>query len=395
MLGRFAEIFAKEIPALIEALMKAVPLKALFAKIAIIATLVAEFISTDFFTRVAQLLATRLAEKFATKPEQIETTQKLVDQIGREIAFDRGALLLSGGLCLLMTIMCLVAPLLYRFASRRRLRIFVSFNRIRNDAAEQLHAFLERKGFAVSRLPFDDKAEHQALLRKIVELLKKSELVVCIPGPSDSFVEHEILAATTIGHPVVLLVSGDDGTIPNTADKRYPVFQIEALADNGFHPLEIFLSFIGGDLQSMLEICKRSLRQAKALSWAIVMTFLLVTLTLWILSAFLVYSKAAALQPEATDRLPMMLAIGVHALIFGGLCIVPATICAFISTRILLSLYRQLRAQWLAELKVEVAAFSRDDWADLMHDVSSGPAIYDAMLQLAPLAHHERAASTA
>jgi len=395
MLGRFAEIFAKEISALIDALVKAEPLKALSAKIVYIATLVAESIYTDIFDRVALLLATRLAERLATKPQQIEATQKLVGQIGREIAIDRGAIFLSGGLCLLMTIVCLVAPLLYRFASRRRLRIFVSFNRVRGDAAEQLHVFRERKGFAVSRLPFDDKAEHQALLRKIVELLKKTELVVCIPGPSDSFVEHEILAATTIGHPVVLLISGDDGTIPNTADKRYPVFQIEALADNGFHPLEIFLSFIGGDLQSMLEICKRSLRQGKALSWAIAMTFLLVTMALWLLSAFLVYSKAASLQPEATDPLPMMLAVGVQALVFAGLCVVPATFCAFISMRILLSLYRQLRAQWLAELKVEDAAFSRDDWADLMHDVSSGPAIYEAMLQLAPLAHHERAAGIA
>ena len=215
-------------------------------------------------------------------PQQIEVSLKLTRQIGEEVSTNQSIIVITLYFCLALTSLFLIVPLLHRAAFRRRLRIFVSFSRLRNDVAEQLHVFLEKCRFRVSRVPFDENAEHQTTLQTIIALLRQSELVVCLPGPTYSFVEHEIMAANAIGHPVVFLVSRDDGTIPNTADKRYPMFQIETLAGNGFHPIETFLSFIGGDLRSMQNICAESLRQGRRLSLTIGLAILLFIVGLWI-----------------------------------------------------------------------------------------------------------------
>jgi hypothetical protein len=40
-------------------------------------------------------------------------------------------------------------------------------------------------------------------------------------------VEHEVLAAAAAEKPIAFLISESSGTLPNTADKRYPVFRLE------------------------------------------------------------------------------------------------------------------------------------------------------------------------
>ena len=376
----FAEIF--------EAMFSKAFAAKVFAKTILIGGLIVELARSDYFQNAANWLAAILAKRFLQDPQQIEVSLKLTRQIGTEVSSSQSIIVITFLFCVALTAL-FISPLLHRAAFRRRLRIFVSFSRLRNDTAEQLQVFLEKCRFRVSRVPFDENAEHQTTIQTIIALLRQSELVVCLPGPTYSFVEHEIMAANAIGHPVVFLVSGDDGTIPNTADKRYPIFQIETLAGNGFHPIETFLSFIGGDLRSMQNICAHALRQGRSLSLAIGLAILLVIVGLWILSFLAVRSTPTATLAAQTTPLEASIAIGTHVLIL-AFCASVAALSLIYCARVLHSQIRQRRAQRIARLKATDAQYNRDEWADLMRDVSFGATIYRAMFDTAPMAHHEK-----
>src|SRR5262249_17967820 len=68
------------------------------------------------------------------------------------------------------------------------------------------------------------------------------------------------LAATTSEKPIVFLISENSGTLPNTADKRYPMFRLETTIQERCQPLIDFLSYIGADLKSTWKLCKQALR---------------------------------------------------------------------------------------------------------------------------------------
>jgi hypothetical protein len=324
-------------------------------------------------------------------PQEIEATERLSHQIGSEITTSLNVIAIAFWSCVAVTTLFLILPMLYKAVFRRNLRIFISFNRLRGDVAGQLQSFLENCKFHVSRVPFVESAEHQVTLQKIIELLKQSELVVCIPGPSISFVENEVLAATAIGHPVILLVSEKDGSIPDTADKRYPVFQLESLVDQGFHPIEAFLSFIGGDLKSMRNICWQALRQGliRNLSKAIGLAISVAIVGLWILCFAAVENTAAASLATLTNPWEAYAAIGSHFVVLAAWASATA-LCLIYCFRVVQSQIRQLLAQRRAQLKVKAAEFRRDDWVDLIAELSFGNVIYEAMFETAPLAHHEK-----
>jgi hypothetical protein len=350
-----------------------------------------EFLVRDLPNHFANFISWIATQLFLHNPQQIAATEKLTGQIGKEVLSSRYIILIALGSCLVLTAVCLVLPLLYKAIFRRNLTVFVSFNHLRNDVAEKVHAFLKSCQFRVARVPYDESAEHQRTLQRIFELLKQSGLVLCIPGPDFSFVEHEVAAATAYGRPVILLISGKDGTIPNTADKRYPAFQMESLIDQGFRPIEAFLRFIGGDLKSMRDICAQALRHGllTKLSAAIAVTIVIAMIALWILCLLAVLHTPSARQAIEANPLEVYIATTGHFLVLALLASVTA-LCAMYCARVLFSQFKQLLAQRRAQLKVRTAEFRRDDWLGLMDEVPSGNLIYQAMFETAPLAHHER-----
>ena len=90
-----------------------------------------------------------------------------------------------------------------------------------------------------------------------------------------------------------------------------------------------------------------------------------------------------------TNPLEASIAIGTHVFVLAS-CASVAALCLIYCARVLHSQNRQRHAQRRAQLKVKAAQFNRDDWADLMREVSSGATIYRAMFDTAPMAHHEK-----
>ena len=188
-----------------------------------------------------------------------EGTKALSNLIYGDLRANYDAILSALLFCLIGLAAFIGIPLLYKLVARRHLRVFISFSHVQEGLVKHLHRCMQDRRLEATRVPYQANADHQTVVGHVVEILKKSHLVVCVPGLAASYVEHEVLAANATGKPIVFLVSEKSGTLPNTADKRYPVFKLESLVRENFESLLMFVSYIGADLRSTWRICVSAL----------------------------------------------------------------------------------------------------------------------------------------
>jgi hypothetical protein len=181
------------------------------------------------------------------------------------------------------------------------------------------------------------------------------------------------------------------GTLPNSADKRYPVFRLEALEALQYKPLVGFLHYVTGDLTSGLQQIWNSARHPFVLIawWSALLVLLAVLSVLFVWSYWLALSATAPYIAQghvfAEARTATILtAVGV-LVAFTGIAwmITGYTILVF------LGVWQQWRAQRRACLKAGLAEFSRDDWLGVIPDMLPGTQLYECMFDTAPPAHHE------
>lgn len=303
------------------------------------------------------------------------------------------ALLLVLGLALLLVAIG-HGPLLWRALWARRRRLFVSFQNHREREAEDLQAALGRAGFRVLRMAYRPGAGHQQVVVGVNELLRRADAMVCLPGRGISFVEGEVAAATFAHKPVVFLVP-QGGTVPNTADKRHPVFSQERSAGQGHAPVIEFLHLITQDFASARVLYRRAWRHpAVGLALGRVLLALML-LALLLFGVALVHGGSvipeadlAALPDARRLRWTAVLLMAVP-LLLGAVLLLPLATWLVLVAR---SLWKQLGAARRAALRVRSGEFARADWVDVVPGMRPGQPLYEALLVAAPRAHHEAVA---
>jgi hypothetical protein len=129
--------------------------------------------------------------------------------------------------------------------------------------SETLQKQLADAGARAFRVPFQESATHQDIVSRATNGIRACDSFVCLPGQTQSYVDHEVLAATISEKPVVFLISEQSGTLPNTADKRYPVFRLESTVTWQFEPLIEFLNYVSADFRSTWKLCMPSMHTCK------------------------------------------------------------------------------------------------------------------------------------
>lgn len=119
----------------------------------------------------------------------------------------------------------------------RRPRVFVSFEHELEPIANELAAALERAGLDVERLPFNTEAKHDTVIEAVRRALMRCDAMVCIPGTRPSFVESEVLVASTLQRLIIFVVSRESPRMPNTALYGYPVFVLEKIRNRDYREL--------------------------------------------------------------------------------------------------------------------------------------------------------------
>jgi hypothetical protein len=92
--------------------------------------------------------------------------------------------------------------------------------------------------------------------------LQKSDVMVAIPDAENaSFVDSELLAASVLKIPIVLIRYQEKQSQPTTLLLGYPVFDYQCIQKNQFKPLFRFLYFATRSNKDFLNQTKRILRQ--------------------------------------------------------------------------------------------------------------------------------------
>jgi hypothetical protein len=294
-------------------------------------------------------------------------------------------------LSLATLLISVLIPLAYKLISRPRLKIFISFNRTREDVSENLQKQLANAGARAFRLPFQESPKHQDIISRATKGIKSCDSFVCLPGYLQSYVDHEVLAATTSEKPIVFLISEQLGTLPNTADKRYPVFRLESTIKEQFKPLIEFLSYIGADFRSTWRLCLRAFNPYMQISTDVALSSGGVFLSsLWALC----YYRSAASGLKLANSVPSFDAIKAPVVLTHLVLLVIVVSIAFLSVSysciFCSNLIQQFRARNRARLRTIAVQFSRDDWIDVIPGLRPGAHLYECLFEAAPSAHHEK-----
>ena len=208
---------------------------------------------------VMQGLATLLIRAFLTSEEATTAGTAMAEVIWRSLRGYSNAILVTaslGAACLLIT--CI--PLIKRALSKSHPHVFLSFQHFREPLAVSVGTALRQAGFRVDRLPYQKEAAHQRIVAETNQAIRRCDAVVCLPGRTESYVDIEVGAATHGFKPIAFALPSQGGSLPNSADKRYPVFRLEVIEAKHYKPLAAFLHYVVGDLTSGLEQVRSSAR---------------------------------------------------------------------------------------------------------------------------------------
>jgi hypothetical protein len=117
-------------------------------------------------------------------------------------------------------------------------RIFISYKHLYESNARELKKAFEAANFRVEFLEFEAEAKHDQVIHQVQQKIRRSNGVVVIPdAQKSSFVDAEIMAATALRKPVVILRHTDQQKLPDTAYSGFPVFNLDQLITLKYEPL--------------------------------------------------------------------------------------------------------------------------------------------------------------
>ena len=181
---------------------------------------------------------------------------------------------------LLIGAVCAV-HLLISLIRKRRTRVFISFHHEREPIADMLANEMTKGGIRAEKHPFVKSPDHDVLLVQLRQGIRDCDIFVCVPGNRPSFVEGEVLAASTLYKPIVfVLIEADTPHLPNTALKGYPVFALERLQRKGFRILASFCSYLAADWRSTVRVYGAVFNHLWASAGLVVAVFLTSTVIL-------------------------------------------------------------------------------------------------------------------
>jgi hypothetical protein len=281
--------------------------------------------------------------------------------------------------------------LLWKTAVARGRRVFISFQHEREPMAEQLEDVLLGHGFRVLRVRYEQGARHQKVLGHMQRSQRLARAVVCIPGDARSAVDHEVYAASVLQQPVLFLLKEEGGTLPDAADKRYPMLGLETVQAQGFETVAELLHYLTDDAQAARTVFRRAVQHplaGQALGSVLRALVLVAAVALVVAVAYGAAVTAGLGGAAGLHRAQAVVAMGVLATA-AALVVLPLVCWVGLAAH---HVYQQHRAMRRATLNAGDAEFSRDDWLELVPGLAPGQPLYQAMLNQAPLAHHEKQA---
>jgi hypothetical protein len=339
---------------------------------------------------VMGVLATMLIRAFADTEEAKAAGGVMVDAMLSSFRGYSRAMMVT--LCLgLASLLIICIPLIKRALFKRRPLVFLSFQHMREPLAVSVGNALGEAGFRIYRLPYQREAAHQHIVAETNKAIRRCDAVVCLPGRTESYVDIEVGAATHGFKPIAFALPGQGSSLPNSADKRYPVFRLEAIEAKHYKPLAEFLHYVVGDLISGLQQIRNSARHPFVLiAWTSAASSLCaVTFALFFVSYWQAVSATEALAAKGGAFAEVRSVAVLSTVAVLVVCVAVVLLAVGYTFLVVVGVWRQWRAQRRASLKAGTADFARDDWLGVIPGMLPSSELYECLFDTAPLAHHE------
>jgi hypothetical protein len=199
-------------------------------------------------------LVAKVLDGFAGKIQNYFPLPELVEQLLRhpESIF---AFVVATILAASMIALVIGAHALEKAIVKRRGRVFISYQREREPIADQIALQLRAAKIVVRKLDFVENVDHDELLDQVKEGIRHADVLICVPGISQSFVESEVSMAFGLERMMIFALDSSVASyLPDTAKKGYPVFDLQRLQPNGFLVLASFCAYLAGDLRATMRL---------------------------------------------------------------------------------------------------------------------------------------------
>jgi hypothetical protein len=293
---------------------------------------------------------------------------------------------------LLIFLLAIIVPLVWRLAKQRVVTAFISFSHSMEEIAEYLERELKAKGIRVGRIPYKKHAEHQEIVVPVQDCIIKCDALFCIPGPTASFVESEVMAASTTKKIIFFLTGEYQGTLPNTADKRYPVFKLERVIHDKFASCIGFLRYSACDFRSTLDVLGKSISKTVRVicSKTTMITYLLVLSFLYALWSSIIVTNARFLESLNPVFNEVTFVVMLACFITMGMFIPVASSILFCSLSFLYAVGNMINIQRRIRFRVGLGKFQRKEWIGRAPGLVPGEVLYESLFEISPVAHHEK-----
>lgn len=171
-----------------------------------------------------------------------------IKQLGWMVSFAAATVIIVGLIILLQGLL----------GKWRRVRIFLSYQHQHAPLVSKLESILKTKWIKPYLIPFLP-ADHDTIIEKVQRSIKDSDLLIILPGLEKSFVDAEIMLASSLKKPIIFLKISDDQKIPDTSYRGYPVFDLQKLEEYRFRPLKRFILYVTQSSKDVLQNFPRTL----------------------------------------------------------------------------------------------------------------------------------------
>jgi hypothetical protein len=308
-------------------------------------------------------------------------------EIAENFRLYRNIMLLS----LLSVLAGVSIPLVYRAIFRRKARAFISFAHQQEQVAEDIETRISKLNLKPIRIPYVKDSTHQDIIGHVLEGIASCNLLICVPSLAGSFVDSEVLAASASRKPIIFVISDCSGTLPNTADKRYPVFSLEKLMGARYRPLAVFAGYLAGDFASLSRICTRSAFDPVlqiGSSWSVMVIFYVLGFAFF--QSYLATSRGVRnIVSQSLQYNSYISDVALIHLLFLSVMASFGIICLLYALVFYRKLVTQIVSSRHARLMAKSGIFRRSDWMPVMPDLGEGKEVYACLVDEAPRAHHE------
>jgi hypothetical protein len=214
-----------------------------------------------------------------------------------------------------------------RLGRRKTVVVFVSYPHELAPVAKAIAEHLDDGTHTRVRfIPFRERTDqHDEVISEVRQFLIESDVVVAVPANRSGFFESEILAASVLERPVMLIAVEGSFHLPDTAYSGYPVLSHSRLVTSNFLPLRKLVQVATDSRAAVDDIKWDILRQV---GWDLVVGYALlvigsvVLMPIW--EAVLALSLSTLWAIGRADLMIEIIATGKNGLLWLLLVVVPA-----------------------------------------------------------------------